>query len=198
MNSTWPSSGEIDLMESRGNAQLRQPDGVNVGVEQVGHTLHYGPYFDDRQMTGFVKNSPGGQGYNQGFHRYSLEWTPDRITFFIDDVKTGEVVPPAGGFWEMGKFGQIPKIDNPWEAGTKMAPFDEEFYIIFNLAVGGVNYFGDHLINGLGPKPWHNQSPVAARDFWNGRHYWLPSWNLEKDRSVDASLLVDYVKVWAL
>ena len=30
----WPASGEIDIVESRGNAQLMK-DGVNIGVEQV-------------------------------------------------------------------------------------------------------------------------------------------------------------------
>jgi beta-glucanase (GH16 family) len=37
----WPSSGEIDIMESRGNRKLTV-DGVNIGVEQTGSTLHYG------------------------------------------------------------------------------------------------------------------------------------------------------------
>ena len=30
----WPASGEIDIVESRGNAGLTK-DGVNIGVEQV-------------------------------------------------------------------------------------------------------------------------------------------------------------------
>ena len=30
----WPASGEIDIVESRGNAGLMK-DGVNIGVEQV-------------------------------------------------------------------------------------------------------------------------------------------------------------------
>ncbi len=37
----WPTSGEIDIMESRGNLGLTE-GGVNVGAEQVGCTLHYG------------------------------------------------------------------------------------------------------------------------------------------------------------
>ena len=37
---TWPASGEIDLVESRGNARLMQ-NGVNIGVEQAGSTLHW-------------------------------------------------------------------------------------------------------------------------------------------------------------
>jgi hypothetical protein len=41
----WPRSGEIDLMEARGNRQLYNGD-VNVGVEQAGSTMHYGPRYD--------------------------------------------------------------------------------------------------------------------------------------------------------
>ena len=37
----WPASGEIDIMESRGNRKLTM-DGVNIGVEQFGATLQYG------------------------------------------------------------------------------------------------------------------------------------------------------------
>lgn len=37
---TWPASGEIDLVESRGNSRLVQ-NGVNIGVEQAGSTLHW-------------------------------------------------------------------------------------------------------------------------------------------------------------
>jgi hypothetical protein len=44
---------------------------------------------------------------------------------------------------------------NPWAHGTLMAPFDEEFYIVMNLAVGGMTgYFPDSGINKPKPKPW--------------------------------------------
>ena len=70
----WPTSGEIDLMESRGNVNLMQ-DGVNIGAEQFGSTLHYGV---DYTMNGYEfasthANSPPGQGFNQDFHRYQVQ-----------------------------------------------------------------------------------------------------------------------------
>ncbi len=40
----WPASGEMDLVESRGNANLRQiSTGEPLGVQKVGATLHFGP-----------------------------------------------------------------------------------------------------------------------------------------------------------
>merc|ERR1711879_566787 len=48
-----------------------------------------------------------------------------------DNQQIMTVYPPNGGFWEKGNFGSG-KI---W--GSKMAPFDQDFYMIFNVAVGG-------------------------------------------------------------
>lgn len=49
------------------------------------------------------------------------------LKFSIDNVELGTVTPPAGGFWELGKFGTInPPVENPWRFASKMAPFDEE------------------------------------------------------------------------
>jgi hypothetical protein len=184
-------------MESRGNAHLTDPAGINVGVEQAANTIHYGPFIDIRNYQGFTTNTKPDEGFDKDFHLYQLEWTPDRFVFKIDNKVTGEIVPPAGGFWEMGGYPGYPGIKNPWKGREKMAPFDQEFYFILNLAVGGVDgYFGDHLTNKGAQKPWKNGSPVAAKDFWQGKNGWLPTWDL--DKSDDASLQVDYIKVWAL
>lgn len=77
--STWPASGEIDLVESRGNEQLIQ-NGINIGVEQVGSTLHWGPdpAHNAYTRTHFDRNSPGN-GYNKDFRVYELEWSPGKI-----------------------------------------------------------------------------------------------------------------------
>lgn len=44
----WPRSGEIDLMEQRGNRNYRNPNqnNIHVGVEQTGSTMHFGPQWD--------------------------------------------------------------------------------------------------------------------------------------------------------
>lgn len=198
MYGTWPASGEIDLLESRGNRNLIL-DNINIGSEQVASTLHYAPRpgIHLRSSTTFARNSEPGKGWNNAFHRYQMEWTPDHITFRIDDIETGTVNVNAG-FWARGAFDKnTPGTENPWRFNTLMAPFDQEFYLILNLAVGGVGYFPDNAKN-LGGKPWLNTSPAAATDFWNGRNAWLPTWNLDFNNSRDASLQVDYVKIWAL
>lgn len=70
--------------------------------------------------------------------------------------------------------------------------------MIINLAVGGTNFFPDDAVNNLTLKPWLNSSPTAAADFWRARNSWLPTWNLVQNLSREASLIVDYVRIWAL
>lgn len=71
--------------------------------------------------------------------------------------------------------------------------------MIINLAVGGISYFPDDAVNAGGAaKPWLNTSPTATADFWAARNDWLPTWNLEQNLSREASLIVDYVRIWAL
>lgn len=193
---TWPVSGEIDLLESRGNLNLIK-NGVNIGVEQVSQTLHFGPYpsLNGHAQTTFFQNSLPGNGFNREFHRYHIEWTPDYIRFSIDDIETATV--PAG-FWARGLFEQkAPGTENPWRLASKMAPFDQEFYVIINLAIGGISHFPDDAKN-AGGKQWLNSSPRSAHEFWNGRNAWLPTWKLDINSSEVTSFKVDYVRIWAL
>ena len=47
---------------------------------------------------------------------------------------------------------------NPWEGFHKSAPFDREYFLILNVAIGGTGYFPDTATN-EGGKPWSNTSP---------------------------------------
>lgn len=136
------------------------------------------------------------RGFNEDFHNFQMEWSPDRIKFSVDNAPMG-TVEVNKGFWDRGNFANR-GAENPWKNAGKAAPFDQEFYFIFNLAIGGVNYFPDGAQNGNGPKPWSNVSPHAARDFWRGKNNWLPTWKLNENHSKEASIQVDYVRVWAI
>ncbi|XP_044766633.1 beta-1,3-glucan-binding protein-like [Coccinella septempunctata] len=183
----YPHSGEIDLMESRGNKNLIAWT-KNIGPEEVAATVHFGQNYDLTDLSSLAHNKPG---FDNDFHLYKLTWTPDYIAFSVDGKEIGRVTPPAGGFYELGHL----TGNNPFRFGTKMAPFDRDFYILLNVAVGGTsNYFPDKCIN-PGGKPWKSTSKQAARDFWNGRSQWRPTWN---EGTRQSAMQVDYVKVWAL
>ncbi|CAG9855666.1 unnamed protein product [Phyllotreta striolata] len=189
----WPRSGEIDVMESRGNRQLYAGN-KNIGVDEVACTLHWGPdpAHNQWEKTHYEKNLNGG--FDKDFHKYQLEWTPEHIQLSIDDAVVGTVTPPGGGFWELGNLQQT-GMQNLW-TNSKMAPFDQNFYIILNLAIGGTSYyFPDNTNNVPGPRPWSNAADNAMTTFWQGKGEWLPTWKMNTD---DSHLQVDYVKVWAL
>lgn len=122
----------------------------------------------------------------------------EKIIFSVDDVETG-TIKAGSGFWSRGGFNlTAPNTSNPWRLTSNMAPFDQEFFIALHLAVGGNQIFPDDDVSVASGKPWINASPTAATEFWNARNGWLPTWNLEQNLSRDASLLVDYVRIWAL
>lgn len=75
----------------------------------------------------------------------------DKILFSVDDVETG-TIKAATGFWSRSSFDTIaPGIANPWRSSTtNMAPFDQEFYLIMNLAIGGNVIFPDDATNAPG------------------------------------------------
>nr|CAD7410869.1 unnamed protein product [Timema poppensis] len=200
----WPTSGEIDMAESRGNRELKYGD-WNFGSEYMESTLHFGPdsNSDGREHAHFTRNTAAGDGWDRDFHKYQLEWTDNHVKFSIDNNELGTVTPGNGGFYGLGEW----NTGNPWaSSGNKMAPFDKPFFIIMNVAVGGM-YFPDDATN-PGGKPWSSSSGNAKQyfpsiqlktfqgviDFWNGRQQWLPTWDIGDDQH----LQVDYVKVFAV
>lgn len=161
----WPASGEIDILESRGNAPGYVGGG---GCDTFGSTLHWGPFWP---LNGYEKTHadyklPNGD-LSEGFHTYGFSWSPASMTTSIDGVPV-LTVPINQTFWELGGWNSNPTLDNPWQDGGLNAPFDQRYYLIINLAVGGTNGFWP---DGPG-KPWQNDAPHAANDFWNAANEW--------------------------
>ncbi|KAK7452157.1 hypothetical protein VKT23_012263 [Stygiomarasmius scandens] len=151
----WPLSGEIDIMEARGNG----PSYPKQGTDYVRGSLNWGPL----SWLNAVSKTYGWWhlrrgSYDTDFHTYSLEWTEDFIRIYVDsrlhhmmDLRIKK------SFWDRGDFPAVVQngsdviaLQDPWTNGTKAAPFDQRFYLILNVAVGGTNgWFPD------GPeKPW--------------------------------------------
>ncbi|CAK8694096.1 unnamed protein product [Clavelina lepadiformis] len=194
----WPASGEIDLLESRGNADLKDVQGVSHGNDAMGSTLHWGPYWP---FNAYMKTTQEVHGsFGSEFHTYTLDWDEDGITCYVDGNQILHVDPGDEGFWGFGEFDDsAPGSNNPWiTSNNKMAPFDQEFYLIINLAVGGTNgYFPDEWVNGKGAKPWNNASPTAMRDFWQAKKDWYSTWEPEVNNGENAALQVKSIRVWA-
>ena len=186
----WPASGEIDIMESRGNAEYYSQN-KSIGNNNVQQALHWGPYCAENryELTSVLTLKEKG-AYVNDFNLFSVSITPEGIYFYVNGNLNLNFTVDEKGFWELGNFGE--KLFNPWSSGSKMAPFDQEFYIIMNLAVGGNNgYFHQ---NHEPSAPWDNSEQdhgKVMKQFWDNRKEWLPTWLRE-----DTALKIDYVEVW--
>lgn len=165
----WPRSGEIDLMESKGNAWTNEW-GNDHGIRSIASTLHWGP---DAGHNCFQKthgekylNQPDGW---HGWHTYSLDWTKDHLRILVDDQEIFRLNTPWNGMYNYCPYHNI---EDPWRNGPHNAPFDQPFHLILNVAVGGTGgFFSDGQYDV--PKSWRNDSPHPMRDFWEHRGEWL-------------------------
>lgn len=96
----WPMSGEIDLMEGRGNRQLYSGD-TNVGTGQAGSTIHFGPRWDVNGWATSHATQNRNPGFDQNFHTYRLEWRSSGLRFLYDGQQILDI-PVGTGFWDRG------------------------------------------------------------------------------------------------
>lgn len=105
----WAASGEIDVMES-----------VNL-ADRVYGTIHHGSNFPNNQYNGNSINN--GTDFSEDFHIYTVEWEPDEIRWYLDGQQFHSVT--------MNQWFSTSAPSNP------RAPFDSEFHLLLNVAVGG-------------------------------------------------------------
>jgi len=77
----WPSQGEIDIMENRGNEPFDVSAAFHYGENGGGVFRHEFVY---QGQTAVHDGVP--QNYHNGFHTYSVEWDSDQLRFYVDDV----------------------------------------------------------------------------------------------------------------
>ena len=105
----WAASGEIDIVEA-----------VNLdgtGGNRIFGTIHYGGEFPANLSTE-ARYTPSTD-VTEEFHTYALEWDATEMRWYVNDT--------------------LFAVQNSWSstAAPFPAPFDQSFYILFNVAVGG-------------------------------------------------------------
>lgn len=205
----WPQSGEMDIAESRGNAPgFMSVDSLGAlsagGHDTVVSTLHWGtntPYVVDQSSltTNGLTFPSGPSSLTSDFHTFGMEWTANSIRTYVDKklTRVAYFKLPAKGFWQLGKFSTISldqgyTFTNPWIAAAQDAPFDQEFYLIINLAVGGLGYF--NTIDGLLPWNVNDGRDLAMEQFMNAQASWNATWGSPEERG----LVISSVKMWKL
>lgn len=104
----WPFCGEIDIMEMVGGETPGGGDDVYHG------TAHWADSNGQRNQFG-GKDSLASGTLADEFHVYSITWDNQKITWFFDDQKYHELdITPA-----------------------ELSEFNQKFFFIFNVAVGG-------------------------------------------------------------
>ena len=106
---SWPYCGEIDILESVG---YEMNDTTGNGIAHA--SAHCGAYYFK------LRNQPTGtipvKNMNDEFHTYTVEWTPESITAFVDNK-------------EYFKYADT-SSELSW-------PFDKPQNLILNLTMGG-------------------------------------------------------------
>jgi len=99
---SWPASGEIDIMESRGNDASYSAGGVN----KFGSTLHWGPDYSTNKYVLTHEDFTHSVGLDQDFHTYGLYWDENRLYTYLDtpDNKVLDVDFTDKSFWERGEY----------------------------------------------------------------------------------------------
>jgi beta-glucanase (GH16 family) len=110
----WPSCGEIDILEM-GDAAAIAAGTVNRKVSAAAHWDFMGSY------AGYSGNTTSPVGLNGVYHTYSVSWTPSLITASLDGAQ----------FWA---------IDISTIEANSLEEFHRPFFILVNLAVGGINF----------------------------------------------------------
>lgn len=104
----WPRSGEIDVMEHVGN----ELDNLFLAI----HTETYNHRMPTQYHTNYYQ-----KGLTDDFHKYSQLWNKSEIIYYVDDVEVAKYTKGQDGF----------------DTSHKGWPFDEDFYLLMNLAIGG-------------------------------------------------------------
>jgi hypothetical protein len=130
--------------------------------------------------------------YAAGFNTFGIEWSQKYLFTYVNSrllqvlyTNFNEPLWKRGAFPAANSNGT--RLQDVWsQTGRDNTPFDQEFYLILNVAVGGTNGWFQDSKSG---KPWLDSSVNAKKDFWNAQDSWLPTWK-------SPALEVSKVSMW--
>lgn len=118
----WPRCGEIDIMEM-GNS-----GGISSGTQDryFNGAAHWG-FYRDGAYPNYANSKTNSYSLQDGeFHLFTLIWDDNSLSMYLDMDK----YPDSAPYYKM----DINDTSDDWSTGHY---FHHDFFIIFNLAVGG-------------------------------------------------------------
>lgn len=118
----WPRCGEIDIMEM-GNS-----GGISSGTQDryFNGAAHWG-FYRDGAYPNYANSKTNSYSLQDGeFHLFTLIWDENSLSMYLDMDKYPDNAP----YYKM----DINDTSDDWSTGHY---FHHDFFIIFNLAVGG-------------------------------------------------------------
>jgi len=108
---SWPVDGENDLVEHMLNNQANETQS----------TIHFGSNGTARNIYK-IEAVPADVNFYDKFHSVTMRWEDDKIEYFLDTQ--------TDPYFSINKNTQIEFNNDYW-------PFNNDFYLILNVAVGG-------------------------------------------------------------
>lgn len=121
----WPRSGEIDILEGVNLGAACPTCEGNVGENRMISALHFGDFAPANKFVDTRVALPSKMLPSDDFHIWTLEWGEGVMRFFLDGRFYWEVTADK---WDSA---------SPLAKSNDVAPFDQPFYIMANLAIGG-------------------------------------------------------------
>ena len=147
----WPNSGEIDIVETKGSNPKFAASDAHWRKQSTTPGVP-GPHGSRQRV---IPQNKFDSKDTSEWHTYGVKWTEGKLEYYID-----------------GEFhGEIDGFKNNNSTGNPNGPFDQDFFLRLNLAIGG-NYID---------APWNDahNSVGAADDF-------------------PATMSIDYVRVYEM
>lgn len=121
----WPLSGEIDILEGVNLGATCETCKGGVGENRMISAIHFGDYAPKNKLHDTRVALPSNALPSDEFHVWTLEWGEGVMRFYLDGRKYWE---RTSADWETA---------SPLAKSNPVAPFDQPFYIMANLAIGG-------------------------------------------------------------
>ena len=115
----WPKGGEIDLMEAKGRSY--PIDGLPGEANRIGSAVHFGTEWPDNRYINADFYSSNENTFQSYFHSITLIFQSNKLDFYVNN-ETDPHLSINPSIFPLNQYSY---------------PFNNNFYLILNVAVGG-------------------------------------------------------------